>query len=335
MPRANAKNGGENTQPRPDPANTTPQLLNRLRMRQVALLLAIADRRTLRGAAAELGMTQPAATKMLHELEDALGQPLFERGGRGLLPNPAGERVTGFFRSVRGSVEALNRELTELRLGSAGRFKVGSIEAASATCLTDALLGLKAAFPLLAIEVVVDTSDRLLERLNEGALEVVIGRHAGTGGSGGRRDADWQFTPIDDEGLAIVVGNAHPLAAKRKVRFEDLLVYPWVLHLPGSRMRDCVEREFSAHHAALPKGLIETSSIATTINLIRRSELVAVIPEAVARRDAANGVLHILRYAIGQQLEDYGSIVRRDRPLSRPAERFLALLHAPRAGKTI
>ena len=59
----------------------TPQLLNRLRMRQVALLLAIDRMGTLRAAAHELGMTQPAATKMLHELEHALGHALFERAG--------------------------------------------------------------------------------------------------------------------------------------------------------------------------------------------------------------------------------------------------------------
>jgi DNA-binding transcriptional LysR family regulator len=47
---------------------STSQLLNRLRMRQVALLLAIGEHGTLRAAATELGMTQPAATKMLHEL---------------------------------------------------------------------------------------------------------------------------------------------------------------------------------------------------------------------------------------------------------------------------
>ena len=67
-----------------DRQESTPQLLNRLRMRQMALILAIDERRTLRAAAAQLGMTQPAATKMLHELEIALGQPLFERVGRGL-----------------------------------------------------------------------------------------------------------------------------------------------------------------------------------------------------------------------------------------------------------
>ena len=78
-----------------DKQDTTPQLLNRLRMRQIALILAIEDRRTLRAAAGQLGLTQPAATKMLHELESALGQSLFDRVGRGLQLNCAGVRVTG------------------------------------------------------------------------------------------------------------------------------------------------------------------------------------------------------------------------------------------------
>src|SRR5256885_2181041 len=102
-----------------DRRDSTPQLLNRLRMRQVALMLAIDQKGTLRGAAAELGLSQPAATKMLHELESALGLPLFDRVGRGLQLNAAGERVTGYFRHLRGGMEALNRELQELREGSA------------------------------------------------------------------------------------------------------------------------------------------------------------------------------------------------------------------------
>ena len=92
-------------------------------------------------------------------------------------------------------------------------------------------------------------------------------------------------------------------------------------------MRDVIEHEFRDHDAALPPGLVETGSILTAINLIRRSALVAVIPEAVARRDAAHGVLRILPYRIRQQLPAYGSLVRKDWPLSRPAQQFLELLH--------
>jgi DNA-binding transcriptional LysR family regulator len=310
-----------------DRQESTPQLLNRLRMRQIALILAVDERHTLRAAAAQLGLTQPAATKMLHELEDALGQRLFERVGRGLQLNAAGARVTAYFRSIRGSMEALNRELGEFRLGSAGRFSVGSIMAASPGRLTQALLGLKAQFPLLAIEIAVDTSDRLLAQLGEGVLEVVVGRRVGPS------ELDCAFRPIEDEALAVVVGNAHPLARKRRIEFEALLAYPWVLQPPGSPMRDVIEHEFRDHQALLPKGLIETGSILTTINLIRSSELVAVIPEAVARRDAEHGVLTILPYRMRRKLEAYGSIVRKDQPLGAPARRFLELLHAAGAAR--
>ena len=79
-------------------------------MRQIALLLAVDECSTLRAAADQMGLTQPAATKMLAELESALGQRLFDRVGRGAVLNPAGERVLGYFRGIRGSVEALNRE---------------------------------------------------------------------------------------------------------------------------------------------------------------------------------------------------------------------------------
>jgi DNA-binding transcriptional LysR family regulator len=199
-----------------DKRDNTPQLLNRLRMRQVALILAIDERQTLRAAAAELGLTQPAATKMLQELEDALGQPLFERVGRRLQRNAAGERVLEYFRSLRGNIEALNRELGELRQGSSGRLAVGSIMAASPGRLTQALLELKKQLPLLELEVAVDTSDRLLAQLREGVLEVVVGRMTNEAGS------DCRFCPIDDEQLAFIVREEHPLLSLQRPGLQAL-----------------------------------------------------------------------------------------------------------------
>jgi len=304
-----------------DKRDSTPQLLNRLRMRQIALVLAIEERQTLRAAAAQLGLSQPAATKMLHELEDALGQPLFERVGRQLRRNAAGDRVFDYFRAMRGSMEALNRELGELRQGSAGRLVVGSIMAASPGRLTRALLDLKQQLPLLEMEVAVDTSDRLLAQLHEGVLEVVVGRLAAA--SAGK----CIFRPIDDESLAFIVRHEHPLLALPKPRFADLQRYGWVLQPPGSPMRALIEQEFREHCTPLPRGLIETGSILTTINLVRSSDMLGVIPQTVGALNDAYGMLRIVPYTLRHKLESYGSLVRRDRPLSRPAELFLELLH--------
>lgn len=304
-----------------DKRDNTPQLLNRLRMRQVALILAIDERQTLRAAAAELGLTQPAATKMLQELEDALGQPLFERVGRRLQRNAAGERVLEYFRSLRGNIEALNRELGELRQGSSGRLAVGSIMAASPGRLTQALLELKQQLPLLELEVAVDTSDRLLAQLREGVLEVVIGRMTNEAGS------DCRFCPIDDEQLAFIVREKHPLLSLQRPALQALQGHGWVMQPPGSPMRSLIEQEFREHSLPLPRGLIETGSILTTINLVRSSNLVGVIPRTVADLHAEHGMLHILPYRTRRSLEAYGSLVRKDRPISRSAQMFLDLLH--------
>lgn len=312
-----------------DRHHTTPRLMNRLRMRQVELLLAIDEFGTLSGAAGQLGLTQPAATKMLHELEAALGQQLFERAGRGLRRNAAGERVTGFFRSIRGSVEALNQELEAVRLGAAGKLAVGSIMAASPGRLTQALVQLKAEFPLLSMEIAVDTSDRLLAQLREGVLDLVIGRKAALPG------VPCRFTAIEDEPLAVIAGPQHPLAGRRSVSFQALVAHPWILQPHGSPMRDVIEREFRHHHADLPRGLIETGSILTTMNLVRSSPMLGVIPLAVARGHAEHGFVAALPYRFQHALEAYGSLVSLDRPLSAQAQRFLELLHAggSRAGR--
>jgi len=296
-------------------------LLNRLRMRQVALLLAIEEHTTMRSAAEALGMTQPAASKMLQELESALGQRLFDRVGRGLALTPAGACVLNYFRGLRGTMNSLARELDDIRLGGAGKLSIGSIMAASPGPLTDALVQLKAEFPLLAVEILTGTSDMLIARLHEGELDVVLGRMLSLPAR------DYAFRPIEDEALSVIAAVDHPLAALSDVSFNAMQDYRWILQPHGSPMRDVVEQEFRANHKPVPRGLIETVSILTTTNLVAKTDMIGVIPESVAGRYERHGLLRILPYRIRHSLSAYGTIVRRDRPRSDEAARFLDLLH--------
>ncbi|WP_431096764.1 LysR family transcriptional regulator [Polaromonas aquatica] len=302
-------------------ASLIPQLLNRLRMRQVALILAVGEHGTLRKASAELGMTQPAATKMIQELESALGQRLFERVGRGQKLTPAGTSVLRYFRGMRGSVESMTRELAELQLGSSGRVSVGSIMAPSPNLLTHAIITLKKTYPLLSVDVMLDTSDRLFELLREGVLDVAIGRIRD------EHRADYTFTPLENEALAVVAGVHHPLGQKKVVKFASLLDYPWILQPKGSPMREVLEQEFRMLQAPTPKGLIETASILTTTNLIAETDMVGVMPQSIADNYARHGLLKVLPCLIQHKMEAFGSIIRKDRPLSDAARFFLAALH--------
>jgi len=310
-----------------DRRDTTPQLLNRLRMRQVALLLAIDEHRTLRAATEQLGMSQPAGTKMLHELENTLGLALFDRVGNSLQSNAAGKRVTQYFAHLRGSIEALNRELHDMRQGSLGRLAVGSIMAASPKGLTSTLLALKARWPLLAIDIAIDTSDLLIAQLEQGVLEVVIGRPTTARPDDFPTQFPHRFRPIHDEALALVVGPQHPLLCQKNLDFVALQNYDWILQPPGSPMRAVIEQEFADHRMRLPRGLIETGSMLTSMSLVRNANLITAMPQVVAQEYADHGLIALLPYHIHRSLSPYGSLIRRDRPLSRPAREFLALLH--------
>lgn len=304
------------------PTTPTAQLLNRLRMRQVALLLAIGRHGTLRAAATELGMTQPAATKMLQELEGALGHPLFERAGRGLRLTEGGRCAMGYFQGLQGSLDALTRELDGIEQGGTGKLNIGSIMAASPELLSTALLTLKQEYPQLSIEITVDTSDRLTDALRRGDLDLVIGRVP----EGALDDMD--FRPVADEALSVVAQPDHPLASKTRLAFADLLAHPWILQPRGSPMREVLEQEFRRHRAPLPKGLIETSSILTTMNLLARSDMIAVIPAEVAARYEAHRLLACLRYTVRQQLGVFGCLTARGRPASRALGQLMKLLTA-------
>lgn len=305
-------------------ALTGAQLLNRLRLRQVALLLALRQQGTLGAAASQLGMTQPAATKMLHELEATLGCRLFEREGRGLRPTAAGHTVYGHFDGLHGSIEALARALEALQRGGAGRLSVGSILASSPAWLTQAVARLKREQPGLELVIAVETSDRLMEQLERGELDIVIGRLVE-----GFAHEDYRCELLDTEPLSVVVGPQHPLAGKRRLALADLADQPWVLQPRNSPMREVLEREFRLQGIDAPRNRVETASIMTTTSLLTETDAVAVMPTSVARPYASHGMVAILPVKIVQQLEPFSTIVRRGRALSPSAQRFLDLLRAP------
>jgi DNA-binding transcriptional LysR family regulator len=305
---------------------STPKVLNRLRMRQVALILAIDESRTLRGAAESLGMTQSAASQMLHELEETLGEPLFDRVGRRLQMNPAGQVVLNSFRNLRNNMTALTHELNELQLGSAGKLLVGCIAVAVPVHLSMAIIDLKKSYPLLSIGIIVDTSDILVRMLRNGMLDVVIGRMPV---SNDTLESDCIFHPIADEVISMITAVEHPLAypARKHLSFDALLSYPWIVQPRGSPSREVIEQELLGHHAAPPRGLVETSSFFTAIHLIAHSQMIAAIPEFMVSRIAHHNLLRILPYTFTHSLTSWGSLVHRDRHINAVMRRFLDLMH--------
>jgi DNA-binding transcriptional LysR family regulator len=247
---------------------------------------------------------------------------------------PAGQAVTSSFHGLHGSLQAMGRALHELHLGSAGKLCVGSIMAAAPTHLSDAVIAIKQAYPLLSVEIAVDTSDRLIDKLRDGSLDLVVGRvpHPSD-----RDNQDCIFRAVGDEALSVVTACCHPLATRapggangdgNDLALDDLLAYPWILQPSGSPMRAVIEQEFRLHHRALPPGLIETASIVTTTQLLARSQMIAVMPHTIASHYQTHGLLRILPYPLTPALSPWGTLVLRHRPVSAVTQAFMDSLYA-------
>jgi DNA-binding transcriptional LysR family regulator len=292
---------------------TIQSMQNRLRFKQLSLIAALEQFRSLRKGAEAMHLSQPAATKMLHEIEETLGVQLFERLPRGMRPTVFGESVINYAQLMLADLDNLRKQLAAQEAGAVGEVSIGSIMAPAPGLLTRTILELRARYPLIKIRVLVDTSDVLLQMLEQGKLDIVLGRVPNPG-----EHPAINFEVVDNEALSVVAGVHHPLIQARRLELGDLAGQAWILQPPNSPMRQLLELAFQEANMPSPANLVETASILTTTTLLQVADMISVVPTTVARHYAASGMICILPVRIKLQLEPYGLITRKER-ISAPA----------------
>ncbi len=200
-----------------------------LHMQQLAYLQAVERWGSLTVAARRLGVTQPALSQAIAQLERRLGTPLLERAGRGRRLTEAGIEVARFASEVLGRATELREWLQEYEAGAGGVLRVGMIDAASLYVLPETVRAFRAASPGVEVRLTVDRSAVLLERLARFELDVafVVGPppegyrstevlseplyvYQPPGSGEGAEQGDWALYPqgrrtrlLIDEGLAL------------------------------------------------------------------------------------------------------------------------------------
>src|SRR5882762_10222192 len=138
----------------------------RIKTRQLLLLQVLAEEGNIHRAAQELNMTQPAASKLLKNLEDVLGVQLFDRLPRGMRPTWYGESMIRHARMVLANLSQAYDEVEALKAGRFGQVSVGAITAPGMTLLPPAIAVVKQEHPSLRVSLQIETSDVLMERLH-------------------------------------------------------------------------------------------------------------------------------------------------------------------------
>lgn len=291
---------------------------SRLRLRQLRLVLALQEFGSLRRAAEHIGMTQPAATKMLHEAETLLGVELFERLPRGMRATPFGETVIYYARMVFAELSGMREELVSLESGNLGRVTVGAIPALASGLLTRTIATLKQSHPRLSMSIQVDTSDVLVQALLQEQLDVVMGRIPA-----GARAEELSFDSLGEEALCVIAGARNPLAQATQLDWAQLQEQTWVLQQHPSPMRSIVNQVFHNARVDIPSSIVETTSIMTLLSLVQQTDMIGVTPVSVVEDYPGRHLLAVLPIQFQARLPPFGLITRRQRIQSSAMQAFM------------
>ncbi|MDR5739657.1 MULTISPECIES: LysR family transcriptional regulator [unclassified Caballeronia] len=296
-------------------------LVNRLKFKHLALLVALDDTRNLHQAADTVNVAQPSASRMLADIEEAFGFLLFERNARGMHPTPLGTAALAYARRSLADLTRFADDLDNKRRGGHGQLTVGAIMGAAPDVLAMAVTELKSERPLLNVRILGETSDQVVQLLHRREVDLALGRLTTP-----LQHNDFDFEPLAREAMRLVVRATHPLAAKTSLALDTLVGWPWILQPITSPARGLFEEELARAGLTTPADIVECASIFATLQLLQNSDAVAMLPESVVRDYLRAGLLAELPIEIGKSLSGFGLLRRKSETLSEPAEYFIALL---------
>ncbi|MFD1475637.1 pca operon transcription factor PcaQ [Ancylobacter polymorphus] len=289
----------------------------RIKLRHIACFLEVARLKSVAKAAALIGITQPAVSKTLQELEHLLGTALFDRSRRSLVLTASGEI---FLRYAAVGVTALRQGVHSIASASSGSVlvTVGALPTVSARILPRAVERFAAQGLSARARIVTGPNAYLLSLLRLGDVDFVVGRMAEPEAMIG-----FAFEHLYSERVALVVRAGHPLLAHDPFDIAMIENYQVVMPPPGSVIRPIVERLLIANGIGRLRDEVETVSDAFGRGFTRSSDAVWIISEGVVAEDVADGILATLPVDTAETLGPVGLTSRVDTSLTLPAQALL------------
>lgn len=295
----------------------------KLKTRQMFLLIALDEVRNIHQAASETNMSQPAASKMLQDIEALFGVQLFERLPRGVRPTIYGETLVRHVRMAIDHVALGQESIATLQAGLSGQVNIGVIIASALTLIPQAISRAKNDAPRLCIGVQVGTSNDLVVRLKQGQLDFLVARILEQ-----EDDPNLLYENISEESECVVSRPGHPLLERDKLTLKDLSSASWILSPRGSILRNRFDMMFRRADLEMPSNVVETTAMSLITSLLQQTDFLHVMPVDVARYYVQMGNLAMLPIEIPCVMESFGIIMLRDQVLSPGASLLLQYVRA-------
>ena len=292
-----------------------------LKLSHLRLLAALADIGQLTQAAASLGVTQPAASRLVAEIEQIVGAPVHERTGRGVGLTALGRALALRAQRIRMELDDAARDLAEISMGGVGHVRIGAVTGPALDRVLPALQAERLHHPNVSVEVIVSPSDMLCEQLLAGRLDFAVGRLPD-----GPSAEPLAFRPIETEPIALIARRGHPLLNRpTPPTAAEALAFDWVMPGPESLLTRTVVARLHPQGLPRPTQRLLTASFLLTFAMLQKSDAIAAVARATVEQFATGEALafDVLPIDLGIEVEAFG-LITRERVSLTPASRRLA-----------
>lgn len=261
----------------------------RIRIHHLHLLISLSETGSLSDTAKQLFTTQPGLSKWLKELEDDVGTPLFERHSRGLQPTETGLLLIAHAHRVVNEMERAEQNLASLQAGSSRTLAIGTSPASAPTFVPAAIMNFLEKYPHSRINIQEGTMNTLLEKLETGKLDLVVGRMDNY-----QPRSNLLSEILYKESLAIVARMGHPLTEQQQLSWSDLYQYDWIVWPTGTPIRSKLDISLTIAGQKPPPYRIESTSQVGNLWLLQFSDMLAIVSQRVAIHFHERGLLTAL-----------------------------------------
>jgi DNA-binding transcriptional LysR family regulator len=296
-----------------------------LRLPHLRLLIALESTGQMSGAASHLAMTQPAASRLMGELERIVGASLYTRYAKGVTLTNAGALLAKKAHTIMRHLNDASAEIGEMVEGVRGHVRIGAVTGPALEIVLPALRELRIAFPDIEISVDVETSDKLGASLLSRELDFYIGRLP--------EDIDGRavrMQKLGPEPVSFIARSEHPLIRRTSITIDQCLPYDWVMQPPSGLMRREVESFLLENGYPIPGRILNTASLLLTLAIVSETNAIAPLARSVgefySRRNALGSNIALLDMADRMAVSPYSFVFPADHELSPAAQRVLTAL---------
>jgi DNA-binding transcriptional LysR family regulator len=261
---------------------------HRIKLRDLHILMAVADTGSMAKAAARLRISHPAISKAISEIEGTLGVRLFDRGSQGAELTDFGEVLLRCGINVFDELQQGLRSLEHLSDPNSGEVRLGCTDIILHSLVPAIVRGFSRSHPGVQLDVkLTNPGEHQIQELRERKIDLLITRATG-------RQEDFHSEILFDEPFVFVVGARSELAQRRRIALTDIITGKWVLPPYDSAPGALVGEVFRANGFLPPKPLVKTIAIQLTVTLIASGEFVGILPMSVATLTGHQAALRIL-----------------------------------------